>query len=125
MAVKYKDLSKAILEDINSSLIRGLLQASDYLATSIQRETPVITGNLKQSIKPTGKVKLTADGYKTEVSTPVVYAAYVEYGGGKRKTKNGEITISFTPRAMFRNGARNAEEKLTKIINNNLKEWQV
>jgi hypothetical protein len=122
MAFKYKDNSKEILKDIESGLIRGLLQGSEYLATNIQKETPVVTGNLRQSIKPTGEIKKQLGGkYETEVTTPVKYASYVEYGGGKRKTKGGSTTVSFTPRAMFRKGAINSEGKIQDILLRNLK----
>lgn len=120
MKVKYTDNSKKVLADIERGVIRGILQGGELLATNIQKQTPVVTGNLKQSIKPTGKVEQTLQGYSTEVNTPVKYAAYVEYGGGTRKTKNGSTTITFTPRAMFRKGAKMSEGKIEKIIQNNL-----
>jgi len=117
MGVKYFDYNKDIKKDIESGLVRGLLQGSEMLATDIQKETPVISGNLKQSIKPTGTVSKTPTGYITEVNTPVVYAAFVEYGGGTRDGRQ----ISFKPRAMFRKGASNAKSKIESIILNNLK----
>lgn len=120
MRARYIDNSDQIKKDIESGLIRGLLQGSELLATSIQKETPVVTGNLKQSIKPTGEVKAKSKGYITEVNTPVKYAAYVEYGGGTRKTKNGTTRITFTPRAMFRKGANAVKGKIEKVIKNNL-----
>lgn len=115
--VKQVWLGDKVLKDIEKKAAEGLLLGALEMESDIKSFTPAPTGNLKNSIASENKVKISSNKISVNVGTDVVYAAWVEYGGGTRKDG---VTIKFPPRAMFRKGAEKAKPKIDKIMKSKL-----
>lgn len=109
MAVQYTNKFEETLKAIGQGIADGLKDAAEMLATNIGKNTPVLTGNLRSQIRPTGVVNRSGTNYSTAVETQVEYAPYVEYGTSKMKA-----------RAMFRRGADQSTGPILNILSNNL-----
>lgn len=105
--VNFKDYVKDRETDIASVIDRSVGKALLVMERNIKVNTPIRTGTLARSITS----KKTGFG-QGEVSTSAVaggkemnYAVFVEYG-----------TQHMAPRAMFRKGVAQSEDRITQIF---------
>lgn len=103
--VKLNLKGDEVSDDIAKTMDGAFSGLLAMFETEIANLTPSITGNLKGSItaEKTGFLE-------GQVSTNVEYAVYVEYG-----------TSRFAPRAMFRKGIQNMQEKGLGLLLDKLK----
>lgn len=109
MAVFYENNFDDALKAISEGVVDGMKDAAELLATNIGKNTPVLTGNLRSQISPSGSVRRSGSSYVTEVETQVEYAPYVEYGTSRMKA-----------RGMFRKGADESAQSILSLLSNNL-----
>jgi HK97 gp10 family phage protein len=109
MSVKYENKFEEAYKEIGQAIADGLQDAAELLATNIGKNTPVLTGNLRSQIRPTGVVNRLGLNYSTSVETQVEYAKYVEYGTSRMKA-----------RGMFRNGADESVNPILSLLSNKL-----
>lgn len=109
MSVQYTNNFEEAYKKISQSIADGLQDAAELLATNIGKNTPVLTGNLRSQIRPTGIVKRSGSTYSTSVETQVEYAPHVEYGTTKMKA-----------RGMFRKGADESAQPIINLLANKL-----
>lgn len=101
------EAAKAVKKAVEKSVL--------LMELNIKLNTPVITGNLKRSIASK------ADGFSGMAFSAAVsggeeinYAKFVEYG-----------TAHMAPRAMFRKGIAQSEERIKSIISGELRNVKV
>lgn len=101
------EAAKAVKKAVEKSVL--------LMELNIKLNTPVISGNLKRSIASK------ADGFSGMVFSAAVsggeeinYAKFVEYG-----------TAHMAPRAMFRKGVAQSEERIKSIISGELRNVKV
>jgi hypothetical protein len=102
MSTYIKWTPREFLNRLDVTMADQLQKSAEYTMNMVKEETPVKTGNLRNSIaQKTDKDTLVATVY-----SDVEYALYVEYG-----------TRRFGPRAMFRKGLNRARYMIKKIFN--------
>lgn len=101
------EAAKAVKKAVEKSVL--------VMELNVKLNTPVITGNLKRSIGSK------ADGFSGSVFSAaqaggkeINYAKFVEYG-----------TAHMAPRAMFRKGVAQSEERIKSLINGELRNVKV
>jgi HK97 gp10 family phage protein len=109
MSVIYTNKFEEVANAIGKGVADGLKDGAELLATNIAKNTPVLTGNLRAEISPTGQVIRSGTNYKTAVETKVEYAPFVEYGTSRMK-----------PRGMFRKGADESARPILNLLTNRL-----
>lgn len=85
--IEITDHSEEVLEALSNAVERGLESIGDsaveHAVHNITEQGAVDTGNLRNSISK----KLENDGQSVIIGTPVEYAAYVELGTSKMKSR--------------------------------------
>lgn len=109
MSVKYENKFEEAYKQIGQAIADGLADAAELLATNVGKNTPVLTGNLRSQIRPSGLVERSGAVYRTAVETQVEYAPYIEYG-----------TSSMKARGMFRKGADESANPILSLLSNKL-----
>lgn len=111
----YKDFTPQVLTGVGKFIDRAVEKSLAVMELNIKQNTPVKTGTLKRSItskKTTfGKgevftnpnIRITRAGKKMHAD--LNYAIHVEYG-----------TRYMAPRAMFRKGVEQSEERIKQIF---------
>lgn len=105
MPVKSTNNIKEIEKAIGFSARKALLIVAEQFSSDVKENTPVQTGRLKSSIRPTGTIEESGDKIQTSVFTDVTYAPFVEFG-----------TVKMTPRAYFRRTADQEAGKLERLF---------
>jgi len=106
--VKVNNISQ-FLTAIEKGIVQGLLEGAELLATNVGKETPVLTGRLRASIEPIGKVTKKGKQFSSGVESNVEYAQFIEFG-----------TVKMKARGMFRKGADKSFKGIEALINRNL-----
>lgn len=115
--IKNTFYGNEFLDSLEKSLVKNVLHSADLLANDIKEETPVLTGRLKSSINPVGRIERKISGkgigsIKTAVATDVEYGPAVEFGRPDQPNRE--------PRLMFTLGAEKSFDKIEKFLAKNL-----
>jgi HK97 gp10 family phage protein len=98
------------------AISRAVQKGVAIMEANIKKNTPVQTGTLRRSIhsQMTGMFSGAAFSSSTEGGKEVSYAKHVEYG-----------TRNMAPRAMFRKGVAQSEDKIKSLITGEMRNVKV
>lgn len=111
--LKYTSHVNEVTKDIGSSVSIAVEKSLAVMELNIKKNTPKVTGNLARAIR----YQMNEDRISGEVHNipvldgePIDYAVFVEYG-----------TKHMAPRAMFRKGVAQSQDRIVQIFADELK----